>query len=592
MTSGFSPSPFQLLRFVRFVLATALLAALSWTSLVAQQAPDPSPGTGVITGRVLGNDGSPLVNARVTATEVEPRAPNSVSRTVTTDDEGNFRLTKLQSGAYRISANADGYLSASAGATENSTRPDDQYFRPGATATITLQKGGVITGRVSNAEGQPIVAVPLSLEYVRDNYDRPMSATAVEGEGRTDDRGVYRFYGLRPGSYLVRAGGRVRDSRAATAFDSDAPTYHPSTTRESATEVRVRANEEATGVDIRYRGERGYAIRGFISDAAGFKQQPYLRLIRLPAAQVGFTYARVEGKSLKFEFEGLLDGEYELVAQTHGAGEEENGAASLPRRVTIKGADVHGIEMRLIPRGSLSGRLVLDETPGICQGPQPRRPPMRLMNASLIPHRDGDEHPALEQVRPNQQGEFALREMETGRYRFTVWLPNLEWYLRAVTVTGSTPTRPSSASAVDVSRDGFMLRPGDRASGLTVTLSEGAAFLSGVIVSATEGGPLPERLRIYLIPAEDDSETAVLRYAETDSEAGRRFAMQNLAPGHYWLLARASPGQGSAEQPPHPTAWDAENRSRLWREAKAAKIEVELKPCQRVMDQVLRYEPR
>ena len=41
-------------------------------------------------------------------------------------------------------------------------------------------------------------------------------------------------------------------------YDSDVPTYSPSSTRDNAAEVSVRSGEE-TNADIRYRGEPGIA---------------------------------------------------------------------------------------------------------------------------------------------------------------------------------------------------------------------------------------------------------------------------------------------------------------------------------------------
>ena len=68
--------------------------------------------------------------------------------------------------------------------------------------------------------------------------------------------------------------------------------------------------------------------------------------------------------------------------------------------------------------------------------------------------------------------------------------------------------------------------------------------------------------------------------------------MRHLAPGRYYLLARPASDAESSEAQPRPAAWSAESRAKLRREARAAKVEVELQACQRVMDYVLRYEPR
>src|SRR5262249_30609010 len=92
---------FHLSRFLRRVMALGALSALSLLT-AAQQAPKAD----AITGRVIGEDGNPVVNASVSAVEAEARGANRIPHMVTTDDEGNFRLTKLPPGKYSVAASA------------------------------------------------------------------------------------------------------------------------------------------------------------------------------------------------------------------------------------------------------------------------------------------------------------------------------------------------------------------------------------------------------------------------------------------------------------------------------------------------------
>jgi protocatechuate 3,4-dioxygenase beta subunit len=568
------------MRSFRFV---TLLVALSGLALIgaAQQSPM-APKTDAITGRVIDENGNPLAYARVYAENPEDRGPNRIPHYTITDDEGYFRLTGLPPVDYYLSASAGGYLSTAVFATEHPAQPNDRHFRPGASVTITLKKGGVITGRVTNAEGRAVVAAPLTLEYARDENDRQRPTTSVQTEGWTDDRGVYRFFGLQPGSYLVCAGCGGRQRRGVTAFDSDAPTYYPSSARENATEVKVGAGEEATGIDIRYRGERGHAIRGVIPGPADPNRRPYV-MLKSPGAQAGFTDSNVEDRSLKFNFEGLPDGEYELTAG-RGVSGEDDGATLPPRRVAIKRADVNGIELRLIPLGSLSGQLILVTDSADCRIQQRKR----LSDISPILFRDDGTQRGFMIDRPSQQDAFSIRAVEAGHYRLAANLPHIEWYLCAITQPGQAPAN----KPVDVSREGFTLQPGERKTGFIVTVAEGAAFLSGKVISSNEGASLPTQLRAYLVPAESASADDALRYVETEVESNGRFTMRHLAPGRYYLLARPASDAESSEAQPRPAAWSAENRAKLWREARAAKVEIELRACQRVTDYVLRYEPR
>jgi hypothetical protein len=153
----------------------------------------------------------------------------------------------------------------------------------------------------------------------------------------TDDRGIYRLYGLQPGTYLVTTGGNPGFFGLPNAYEGDAPTYFPSSTRDTAAEVPVRGGEEATGIDIRYRGERGRTISGIVSGVMD-QSLRYGLSITLSQASNGayesITYVQ-PGTKPSFSFNGIGDGEYELTAQ-QGLGEGDN-AFSPPRRVTIEG---------------------------------------------------------------------------------------------------------------------------------------------------------------------------------------------------------------------------------------------------------------
>jgi hypothetical protein len=80
----------------------------------------------------------------------------------------------------------------------------------------------------------------------------------------------------------------------------------------------------------------------------------------------------------------------------------------------------------------------------------------------------------------------------------------------------------------------------------------------------------------------------VLRYSEAYARSDGSFLLSNLAPGKYWLIARAAPDDETSDRPVAPIAWDANERAKLHREAMAAKNEIELRPCGRLKDYVLR----
>ena len=66
-----------------------------------------------------------------------------------------------------------------------------------------------------------------------------------------------------------------------------------------------------------------------------------------------------------------------------------------------------------------------------------------------------------------------------------------------------------------------------------------------------------------------------------------KYSTRNVAPGRYFVHARAVSEAGEAA--PRPAAWDAGARAILRREAESANAPAELQPCQRTADFVLRF---
>jgi len=64
----------------------------------------------------------------------------------------------------------------------------------------------------------------------------------------------------------------------------------------------------------------------------------------------------------------------------------------------------------------------------------------------------------------------------------------------------------------------------------------------------------------------------------------------NIAPGKYWLITRVTPNGEPVNRLATPAAWDPSERAKLRREAMAAKNEIELQPCGRVKEYVLRFD--
>jgi hypothetical protein len=580
---------FRAILIILLGLITPLLAVGQMAQApAAKTATTDTPTSGAITGKVVDERSQPLPNALVSVRAVGSAGPDF---SVNTDREGAFHVDGLDRASYIVSVSLPAYTSPP---RDPSITPAATY-RIGDSVTFTLIKGGVITGTVTNSTGEPVVNVGVRVQMVRDTNGRRLpNGTSVER--LTDDRGIYRIYGLPTGTYVVLVGGPSTYSRSAVdAFELDVPTYAPSSTRDTAMEIGVRAGEETTGIDIRYRGEPGRTISGKVSFANAAPDVNYGYNVTLTSAGdkdapwLGSAYQQPGGG---FVLNGIADGDYILTAQMFSQSAERGITA--PKRIRVRGADVTGIELIARPLASVSGRVVLEETKAV-ECTDKRRP---LFNETLVSawHNDNDAAKEVPQfiwsfgtpVPPDDNGNFALRNLAPGDYFFVARFSAKYWYLHSMTFPSSVPAGARVVSKpVDAARVWTNIKAGDRLAGLTITLAEGAASLRGQLALG-EGAQVPERLFVYLVPVERESADNVLRFYAAPVAADGKLTLNNLAPGRYWILTQTFNDDTLTPQTKLRLPHETETRSKLRRDGEAAKTEIEFKPCQNVLNYQLK----
>lgn len=565
---------------IQKLIAASFLILASCLVLCAQQpAPAATPKradepvtNGVIDGRVVNESGQGMSGATVFV-----RAINSpgAGRQTTSDVEGNFRVTGLEPALYSVSAGAPAYTMPIVGDPFTPT-----YHRIGDTVRIEMMRGGAITGTVTNAVGEPVVAVRVRATMVRDSRGEATKMAYITGEQSTDDRGVYRIYGLRPGTYIVSAGGSGF-AYAFNPYDQDLPTYAPSANRDTAAEILVRSGEDSN-IDIRYRGEPGHLISGTVK-VAGTNGSAVSLTQAGSAVPLGNTYQPDGARG--FTFTGLGDGDYDVVAQeaASNANATTTPAFSLsdPKRVSVRGADVTGIELTTKPMSSVSGKIALEPSKAPeCQG---KRPPLfaEMVVRLQRPEKDQEDFLALRflagSASPDASGAFQLRNLVAGKYQFEPRFFARYWYLQSITTTTGTP-KPQK---FDVAANWMTVKSGEQLSNLTITLAQGAASIRGRVV-APEGAATPAS--IYLVPVEPDKVNDVLRYFVSDVGEDQTFTFNNLPPGRYLTYLDSQTTTLKKLRQPEATS----ERLKVRRGAETKKNEIELKPCQNLVDYQLK----
>jgi protocatechuate 3,4-dioxygenase beta subunit len=281
-----------------------LLAFIGSTSLA--QLPASSSIQGVL---VRWGTTEPVEQATV---ELRNSAGTASVAVTATRVDGRFEFSNLRPGNYRIVAMAPGFATAEYGQLRQNGAGRTIQVSQGerATVQIGIVPGGIISGRITDETGQPMVYSRVRIFRLAYSPEGELSPTVAQ-ETLTNDRGEYRAFWLSPGQYLVsgtrsqlntfssegitdpmgldrtipstfigNAGRPVlstppdpETSSAVRARSISVSYYANATDAQSADIVSLRAGSEATGIDVRITPITARVapveLRGTVIDAAG-----------------------------------------------------------------------------------------------------------------------------------------------------------------------------------------------------------------------------------------------------------------------------------------------------------------------------------
>ena len=519
-----------------------------------------SPDTGSVSGVVLSDSATPRPVRRAT---VRLSGAGATARLVGTDDEGKFLFDALPAGSFTLSAAKPGYVTT----FHQSKRPGAGpgvlvAVQQGRRTEVTLKilPGAAISGIVTDASGRPAPTVTVAAVSLRAGR-----APGAPARATTDDRGVYRIYGLAPGEYLVSALPQltvpairgsipqilatteedVRWARGAASSPSRgravayAPVYYPTTTDAGgAAPVPLAAGEERTGIDIGLRIVPVSRLAGSIVDGGG---QP------IPVASVTLYPRRREQSSAAdllvssgavtlpratmtpgaFSIGGVAPGEYTLVARTgsgqRGAPAPQEGVMWSVTDVTVDGGgfDQTDLVLHLVPGGNLSGSLAFARSA--------TAPPtdVKDFDVSLVASGTSLGTVSTRRAVVDPSGTFRFTSVPPGYYVLKVTPPPVasRWTLKSALARGR-----------DLLDGRFEMKPGTEVDGVTVTLTDRPAGITGRLVDAA-GGAIA-RYSVIVFPVDRSlwlPDTHRIRSTPPASDGS--FTLVGLPPGEYALAA-------------------------------------------------------
>ena len=442
----------------------------------------------------------------------------------TTDEDGNYRITKVPPGTYDVIPASpafvvsEGRKSVIVGKNETVENID-----------IALERGGVITGTVTDAEGRPVIE-----EMV---YLSPATAQRLEYSRnvRTDDRGIYRAYGVPPGRYRIFAGrdatSRVGDRGSEGGHQR---TYHPSAVDPNeATVIDVSDGTEATNVDITLReSARTYIARGRIIDSD--TSQP------MPKIPVGVQIFRPDGsKSRRSSGNSTNDGEFIVDGLTPGkyavysAPAVDSEWLSEPVEFEITNQDVEGLLIKNYRGASISGVVVLEGTNDTKV--RAKLFAGRVVGQIVENQRGPSSFPAT--INPN--GSFRITGVAAGRLMLQLQT-NEPFRVLRLERHGIVQTRVME------------IREREQVTNVRMIVGLANGTIRGVI-SLPSGMelPSPPRLRVALRRMEDAVRGSY--GAPIDADARGHFRFEGLIPGTYEIAVSVflnAPNAQSSSIPP------------------------------------------
>ncbi|RMG55914.1 MAG: hypothetical protein D6723_01705, partial [Acidobacteria bacterium] len=460
----------------------------------------PQEAHGVISGYVVSDAGRPVKYATV---QLYMTSSNSgkYPHNVLTGKDGSFRFEHLPPGTYRVSAYRAGYVQS----TQTGEPPLEVTLEEGQEITdveVTLMRGGVITGRVLDEDGDPIVNTQvIAWRRSENGYYQQMN------QARTDDRGVYRIYGLPPGDYVISSQIPFRWSRHA----SYGMTYFPGVvSRKQAEILSITAGSEITGIDISLQPDRGAKIVGRVT-LAGSKQP--LSGLRVTLYGENLSLSATTKSDGSYTFAGLPKGTFHLHINP-----TQKNVVPVQKRVTIESLKTVRLDIQLEEGGQISGAL---ELIGGRSVPDPQQ---LTINARLAPL--DARQPLLVGTRTahiNPDGTFTIGGLPSARVQLTVHAPNNRYFLKAITRGERQLAQPS-----------LVIESGQHLSDIHLILSDEVGEVRGYIPSVEDA---TQSYHVVLVPADESRWRDYAAYRHAWSHGERPAVLRGVPVGRYLLFA-------------------------------------------------------
>lgn len=546
-------------------LFIALLFAALAQGQVSQQAQPAEPVKKArIEGSIISLAGAPIPRATIRLTSPtriqDGVASPGAAYSATSDDAGKFVIEDIDPGGnFQLTAQRTGFVNARYGARSANSPGAPLVLEAGASLkgiTLTMTPQGVVTGRVTDATGDPIQGVMVAL--MRRGYQRGVRQMVPSNTAATNDQGEYRIANLSPGRYYLNASSRnIADIAGAPAgSNTSLPTFYPNAAdAQGAAPIDVAVGQELRGIDIRLRQGRVFTVRGKALDAAGaplanailltMPKEPGTSAIAVLTLR-SQTQTRADGS---FEIRGLTPGAYTVQIVTPQAGTTRNVGRA---EINVADQDVGGLVLAVSPGAKVTGTVRLEDgdlktlMPAQAPGGNPQQSAALAIAASTagvaisglrvtVGLVDATPQP-LSSAQPgqvNDDGTFTIENVPPGKFLLNVAALPQGVYVKSARFNGSDVTR----SEVDLTNGS--------GGNLDIVLSKKAANVTGSVTPEKDESVAGMIVSLWTGDPEPGSVNNGVRMATADQNGG--FQFQNLRPGTYYAAAWEDIDSGLAQ---------------------------------------------
>jgi protocatechuate 3,4-dioxygenase beta subunit len=511
-------------RFSAVVLLTLLFVPVCLHAQTQTKLPAKTP-RGTVSGRVTIKD-KPAPGITVGMRQTMGIFPLEKSFRAVTDQEGVYRITNVPAGSYDITTAAPAYVSVDANNPrgKNVIVGEDENIE---NINFSLVRGGVITGKITDSDGRPLVHQHVNVfrasDFQQQQQQQPARQAFPAGSVQTDDRGIYRLFGLAAGRYKV-ASGRSDETGSSNYYEPSRVVYkqvfHPNETDQTkATIIEVREGSEANNIDIAMGAAiQTFNVSGRVIDAESGSPLPNIRFAfqRRVAERYEFSdLSAVSNLQGNFTAEGLTPGKYGIMM--FGNQNQEMRAEAMT--FDVVDSDVTGVTIRMIKGGSISGVVVLE--------PEDKRAFAKLVEFQLrafvtaAPSTNSSSGSSIfSPIGPD--GSFRLPGLSPGQVNFWLMAP-----FGGTQPKGFTVLRVEHNGAV--SPRGIELKESEQLTGVRIVMAYGTASIHGTV--KIENGTQPEGGRMVVRLMRPGTPPAQI--ANSTVDARNQFLLEGIPPGVY-----------------------------------------------------------